>query len=99
MPRLTTGDLQERRSLQDEGDGEFSDPTTAQAAMPLLMAEVEALWAERDRMRLAALREVAKLLEKRLGHVGTYGGRCSSCKDGEARGFLQRVQEQVHGQA
>jgi hypothetical protein len=57
MPRLTPADLAEwRRALDEEGDGEFLDPTTAQAIAPTLMTEVETLWAELQMARLAALR-------------------------------------------
>ncbi len=94
MPQLTPADLNEwRRLLLEEGDGEFYDPTVAQAAMPRLMAEVEALWKERDSIRLEALREAAGLLEKRLGDVQTYGGSCPACRDAEARAFAGKLRE------
>jgi hypothetical protein len=94
MPRLTPADLVEwRRQLAEEGDGEALDPTTAQAIAPLLMAEVEALWADVGAARLAALREAAQLLEKRLVDVKAWGGNCPVCKDGEAGGFVFRLRE------
>jgi hypothetical protein len=60
MSRLTPADLAEwRRQLSEEGDGELHDPTVAQAAMPRLMAEVETLWAELERLRAAAGKQAA----------------------------------------
>ncbi len=57
MQRLTPADLAEwRRQLSEEGDGELYDPTVAQAAMPRLMAELEALWAELERFKAAGQR-------------------------------------------
>ncbi len=68
MRRITPADLAEwRRALAEEGDGEFLDPTTAQAIAPKLMAEIEALWAEAARARAEALRDAGQVLEKRLG--------------------------------
>lgn len=94
MPRLTPADLAEwRRQLFEEGDGEWLDPSTAQEIAPRLMAEVEALWAERDAARLEALREAAGLLEGRLaglarrGPPGADGSGCVHCHDAEARWF------------
>ena len=57
MRRLIPADLAEwRRTLVEEGDGEHLDPTLAQTIAPLLMAEVEALWAERERQWAEARR-------------------------------------------
>jgi hypothetical protein len=40
----------------------------------------------------ATVREVARLLAKRLDEVVTYGaGGCPTCKDAEARAFLSRL--------
>jgi hypothetical protein len=55
MRRLVPADLAEwRRLLREEGDGEHLDPTLAQVLVPRLMAEVEALWVERERAWLEA---------------------------------------------
>jgi len=102
MLRLLPADLTEwRRALHEEGDGEFLDPTTAQAIAPRLMAEVEALWKERDATRLQAFREVAALLEKRLGDLarrgppGAEGHGCVHCRDAEARRFVATLRDQA----
>ena len=104
MARLTAADLAEfRRQLVDEGDGEWYDPTVAQAAMPLLLAEIEALWADRDRARLEALREAATLLNDRLddlrrrGPSGAPGYGCAHCHDAEAREFVTTLRARVGG--
>jgi hypothetical protein len=102
MPRLTPADLAEwRRQLFEEGDGEWLDPTSAQEIAPLLMAEVEALWAEREGIRLDALREAAGLLDRHLadlsrrGPPGSEGHGCVHCHDAEARRFATALRERT----
>lgn len=102
MPRVTLADLSVwRTQLFEEGDGEWLDPSTAQEIAPRLMAEVEALWAERDAARLEALREVAQLLDGRLaelarrGPPGAEGHGCVHCRDSEARRFATALRERV----
>ncbi len=108
MPRLTPADLAEWRhqlSDEEEGDGEFLDPTVAQDIAPRLMAEVEALWKEADAVRLATLREVAQLVERRLGAVarrgppGAQGFGCVHCHDAEARRLAVTVRERAEERA
>ncbi len=59
--RITPHDIATwRRALEEEGDGEFLDPTTAQVIAAKLMAEIELLWDERatveaDVLALAAV--------------------------------------------
>lgn len=39
----------------------------------------------------ATVRELARMLDERLKAVETYGGRCPSCRDGEAQAFLAKL--------
>ncbi len=82
-----------RRALQEEGDGEFLDPTLAQNIAPKLMDEVERLHAEMARARRQLAAEEAAALEKRLTDVSTYGGECRTCHNAEARAAFGAAQE------
>jgi hypothetical protein len=106
MLRLTPADLASwRRDLDEEGDGESLDPTTAQVIAPRLMAEVVALWKERDAARVDALREAAQLVDHRLadlarrGPPGAEGHACVHCHDAEARRLAQALRERAEGRA
>lgn len=52
-PRVTPADLAEWRRLLEEDADEVLDPTVAQQIAPRLMAEVEQLWRELERLRSA----------------------------------------------
>jgi hypothetical protein len=106
MPILTPADLADwRHALQEEGDGEFYDPTVAQLVVPRLMAEVEALWADLQMARLGALREAAQLVDRRLaelarrGPPGAEGHGCVHCHDAEARRLALALRDRVEGRA
>jgi hypothetical protein len=90
MPRLTAADLTEMRRLlaEEDRDGHYLDPTLAQQFLPQLLAEVEALQAEVEGARLAALREAATLVDRHLAELarsGNPGRGCAHCNDSEAR--------------
>ncbi len=92
MPAVTLAQITEwRRALEEEGDGEFLDPTLAQDIAPRLMDEVERLHAELAAARRHLATEEATALEKRLTDVATYGGECRSCHNSEARAALVRL--------
>ncbi|MFL5270586.1 MAG: hypothetical protein ACJ79E_00745 [Anaeromyxobacteraceae bacterium] len=92
--RLTPNDLVAwRRALRDDRDGEF-DTTLAHQLVARLMAELEMLWAERDRSRAELLTQIAATLEVRLKDLGRRGPPnapgygCVHCRDSEARSFI-----------
>jgi len=101
-PRVTAADLAAwRTALAEEGDGEHLDPTMAQVIAPRLMAEVEILWGELERARVAvrrhALSEAAAVLGRQLeglgspGAAGFEGHGCALCHDQEARRFARTL--------
>jgi hypothetical protein len=94
MPAVTLTQIADwRRTLQEEGDGEFLDPTLAQVIAPKLMDEVERLHAELARARRQLAAEEAAALEKRLTDVAAHGGECGSCHNAEARAALARLRK------
>src|SRR5512142_2831248 len=93
--RLTPDDLAAwRRALPEDGEGKSFDPAVAQQRLLELMAEVELLWAERDRSRAEMLAQAAAVLEARLADLGRRGPPnapgygCAMCRDAEARSFI-----------
>jgi hypothetical protein len=104
MARITPADLAEwRRQVAEDGGQDLLAPATAQALVPLLAAELELAWAERDRARLEALREAARLLDDRLASVGRQVGpgpgfACRHCRDAEARRFAATLHEALASQ-
>ena len=87
-----------RCQLSDEGDSEFLDPTRAQEIAPRLMDEVQVLQAKLALSRADALREAADALSSRLADLSTFGGACT-CRNGEAKAFLNRLREMVEAEA
>jgi hypothetical protein len=65
MPAVTLTQITEwRRALQEEGDGEFLDPTLAQEIAPRLMDEVERLHAQIAQLRRQLASESALAAEE-----------------------------------
>jgi hypothetical protein len=92
--RLTPNDLAVwRRHVREDCDGEF-DTTLADQLVAKLMAEVEMLWAERDRAKAETLAQIAAVLEARLDELGRRGPPnapgygCVHCRDLEAHSFI-----------
>jgi cytochrome c553 len=94
MPAVTLTQIADwRRTLREEGDGEFLDPTLAQIIAPKLMDEVERLHAElaRARRQLAA-EEAAALVEDGID-AAAHGSECGSCHNAEGRAALARLRK------
>ena len=92
MGRITAEDLASwERSLAEEGDGEFLDPTLAQVLAPKLMEEVKVLQAELGRARRDLAAREAALLEERLTSASR--SECRTCHDNVARAALSRLRQ------
>ena len=94
MTAVTAADIDAwRRDLQEEGDGEFLDPTTAQVIAPRLMDEVQRLQSELARVRRDVAAQEAAALERRLGDLAVSGGECETCHNTEARAAMARLRK------
>jgi hypothetical protein len=93
-PMLTPNDLAAwRRDLRADRDGDF-DTTVADQFVAKLMAELEMLWAERDRAKAETVAQVVAVLETRLrdlarlGPPNAPGYGCVHCRDAQAHQFI-----------
>ena len=87
-----------RRHVRDNRDDEY-DTTLADQLVAKLMAEVETLWAERDRTRAEMLAQTAAMLEDRLRDLGRRGPPnapgygCVYCRDATAHSFISHLRD------